>query len=81
MSQSHVAAGRYVTGQSFPEVRSAAGRSGPWAGFRVGVTGAGGRDHGGEPDHVPARLRGPGLSLNTFVLSSNRARVWGDDDL
>ena len=41
MSQSHVAAGRYVTGQSFPEVRSAAGRCGPWAGFRVGVTGAG----------------------------------------
>ena len=36
-----MAAGRYVTGQSFPEVRSAAGRSGPWAGFRVGVTGAG----------------------------------------
>ena len=38
MSQSHVAAGRYLTGQRFPEVRSAAGLSGPWAGFRVGVT-------------------------------------------
>jgi hypothetical protein len=57
------------------------GRQRAGAGFRVGVTRAGGRDHGGEPDHVPARLRGPGLSRNTFVLSSNRARVWGDDDL
>jgi hypothetical protein len=57
------------------------GRQRAGAGFRVGVTRAGGHDHGGEPDHVPARLRGPGLSRNTFVLSSNRARVWGDDDL
>jgi hypothetical protein len=78
-----VAAGRYVTGQKFsgsqPEAFSGPGRA--RAGFRVRVTGAGGRDHGGEPDHVPARLRGPGLSQSTFVLSSNRARVWGNDGL
>jgi hypothetical protein len=50
---------------------------------RVGATGAGGIDHGGdsgEPDHVQARLLGPGLSQSTFVLSSNQARVCGDYD-
>ncbi len=43
----------------------------------------GGLDHGGdsgEPDHVQARLLGPGLSQSTFVLSSNQARVCGDYD-
>ena len=81
MSQSHVAAGRYVTGQKFSGSQVGSGPERALGGLTGGVTGAGGRDHGGEPDHVPARLRGPGLSLNTFVLSSNRARVWGDDDL
>jgi hypothetical protein len=76
-----VAAGWYVNGQKFSGSQAGSGQRRARAGFRVGVTGAGGRDHGGEPDHVQARLRGPGLSQSTFVLSSNRARVWGDDDL
>jgi hypothetical protein len=33
-------------------------------------------DHGEVPDHVPTRLRGPGLSQHTIVLGSIRARVW-----
>ena len=36
---------------------------------------SGGRDHGGEPDHVPARLRGPGLSQEhiRFELKSSKS--------
>jgi hypothetical protein len=85
-----VAAGRYVTGQKFSGSQASSGPAGldrngrARAGFNVGSTGAWGRDHGEEPDHVPGRLPGPGPSQNTFVSSSNRARVWshwGDDDL
>jgi hypothetical protein len=75
MSLSHVAAGRFVTGQSFPEVGPAAGRDGPGQASELGQPGLGGRDSSGEPDHIPAKLLGPGMSQNTFVLSSNRARV------
>jgi hypothetical protein len=56
---------------TFSESQAGSGPERARAGFRVGVTGAGGCDNGGEPEHVPARLRGPGLSQSTFILSSN----------
>jgi hypothetical protein len=76
-----VTAGLYVTGQKFSGSQACSGPERARAGFRFAATRAGQRDHGGEPDHIPARLLCPGLRQNTFVLSLNRSRVCGDDDL
>jgi hypothetical protein len=81
MSQSHVAAGRNVTGQKISGSQASSWPGWARVGFRVGATGAGGCDYCGESDHVQERLQGPGLSQNTFVLSLNQTRMWGDDDL
>jgi hypothetical protein len=79
MSQSHVATGQYMTGQKISGVRPAAGLAGPWRASDLGQPDWGDVTtvenpityHGGELDHVPARLLGPGPNQNTFVLSSN----------
>ncbi len=79
MSQSHVAAGWYVTGQSFPEFEPAAGRDGPgWASEpgqpeRGGVTTV--------QNLITYRQDCGGQSEHTLVLDSSRARVSGDDNL
>jgi hypothetical protein len=54
MSQSHVAAGRYVTGIKFSGSQAGSGPDGPGRASELGQPEQGGRDHGGEPDHVPA---------------------------
>jgi hypothetical protein len=77
MSQSHVAAERYVTGQKVSGSLASSGPGRAPAGFRVGATRAGGRDYCGEPDHVPARLRGPGPRSESehirFELESSKS--------
>ena len=75
MSQSHVAVGRYVIGQKFSGSQVGSGPERALGGLPSWGNRSGGRDHGGEPDHVPARLRGPGLSQEhiRFELESSKS--------